>query len=110
VDVVGVGNHTGPGSSLYAQLYLGPFSSVLGLSSNTTIVSLLSKTTHTTTKIGQTQLDVTSYTLAKPTGPYTAMTLKTATIPGTSIPMVVYYDVSTTDELENIFQILSISK
>jgi hypothetical protein len=110
VDVIALGNHTGPQSSIYAQLYLGALASVTALSNSTSFLSLLSKTTQTTTKIGQTQLDVTTYTLPKPTGLYEAVTLKVATIPGTSSSMIVYYDVSTNDQLENIFQVTGLVK
>jgi len=110
VDVLGVRNYTGAGASIYAQLYVGVISGTAALSSNTTLFSKLTKTTETTTSIGSTQLNVATYTLAKPIPPYDALTLKLATIPGTSTTFSVYFDVVTSDQLETVFQVLSLTK
>ncbi|MDA4117107.1 MAG: hypothetical protein OK455_02055 [Thaumarchaeota archaeon] len=110
VDLIGVGNYTGTSASVYAQLYVSAFSLITGLSSNATIFSILSKTSENTTSIGPTKLDVVSYALAAPTPPYTSITARYATIPGTNTRLAVYLDEKTSDLMESVVQVLSLTK
>ena len=110
VDVLGDRNYTGGVAYVYAQLYVAGFSLIRGLSDNTTILSLLKQTSQNTTSFGPTQLVVTTYSLATPTAPYTGLTVKFATIPGTNTKFAVYHDAKTSDNFEITYQITSITK
>jgi hypothetical protein len=110
VDVLGVKNYTGAISHIYAALYVGAFSLISGLSNNSTILAILKQTSQNTTSFGPTQLVVTTYSLAAPTAPYTSLTIRFATIPGTNTRFAVYYDEKTNDMMENTYQILSLTK
>jgi hypothetical protein len=53
---------------------------------------------------------VTTYSLTSPVAPYTSITVKFATIPGTNTKIAVYFDEKTTDGLETAYQVMSITK
>lgn len=110
VDVPGVRNYTGATASVYAQIYVATFSIITGVSNNSTLLSLLSKTSQAATTIGSTALDVATYALKAPTPPYTNVTVKYASIPGTNLRFAVYFDENTSDLTETTVQVLSITK
>lgn len=62
------------------------------------------------TSLGPTHLDVTTYSLAAPTPPYTSMTVRYATIPGTETRLAVYVDEKTSDLMETVVQVLSLTQ
>jgi len=110
VDVLGVQNYTGSGASLYAQLYTSIVSGTSAISNNATLISLLSRTAQNTTTIGSVQLSTTTYSLPKALAPYDAFTIRLATIPGTNTTFTVYFDIATSDQLETVFQVLTLTK
>lgn len=110
VDILGGSNYTGSTASIHAEIYVATFSLITGVSNNATFFSLLSKTSEDTTNIGSTHLDVATYTLAAPVAPYTSVTVRYATIPGTNTRLAVYLDVYTSDLIETTVQVLSITK
>ena len=110
VDVLGAANYTGTSASVYVQIYVAAFSLITGTSNNSTLFTILSKASEATTSIGPTALDVATYTLAAPTPPYTSVTVKYTTIPGTNLRLAVYFDENTSDLMEATTQVLSITK
>jgi hypothetical protein len=110
VDVLGVRNYTGPTAHIYSQLYISAFSLISGLSNNSTLLSVLTKTSQNTTSFGPTKLDVTTYSLTTPVAAFTSITVKFATIPGTNTRIAVYFDERTTDSFENTYQVISLTK
>ena len=109
VDVLGAGNHTGSQASVYAEPYLSTLSSMIALTNNSTLISLLEQTSQGTASIGPTQTVVTTYHLAAPTPPLTDVTVKFATIPGTNSRFVFYVDESTNDMMETVLQVTSLT-
>jgi hypothetical protein len=112
VDVLGDRNYTGSGAYLLpmAQTYVTAFGAIPTITNNATLLSMLSKTSENTTSIGPTQLDVVTYHLAVPTPPYTSITVKYATIPGTNERLAVYLNETTTDGSETTVQITSLTR
>jgi hypothetical protein len=110
VDVVGVRNYTGSGAYFLAQAYTSAYGLIPEISDNATLLSLLSKTSETTTSIGPTTMNVTTYSLAAPTGVYTSLTVKYATIPGTNVQLAVYVSEETTDGSTSTIQVTSLTK
>jgi hypothetical protein len=109
-DVLGTQNYTGPTAAFYVQTYTAALSAFTNAANNATLLSFLSKTSENTTSIGPTQLHVVTYMLAAPTPPFTSLTIRIATIPGTNTKLVVYLDENTTDNMETTAQILSLTK
>jgi len=115
VDVLPGTNYTrsgagNPGNLPVMQVYVNAFSAITSLATNSTLLSMLSKTTENMTSIGQSQLDVTTYQLAVPTQPYKSLTAKYGLVPGTNAKLLVYFDVKMTDGSETTIQILSLTK
>jgi hypothetical protein len=110
VDVLGVGNHTGSQASFYAEPYLSALTSIMTLTSNSTALPPLKQTSQGTLGIGPTQMSVTTYGLASPLDPFTNVTAKFATIPGTNLKIAVYVDVNTSDKMETTLQVTSLTK
>jgi hypothetical protein len=109
-NVAGGRNYTGPGAAILAQSYTVGFGLIPAITNNATLLSMLSKTTANTTRIGPTQLDVTTYHLAAPTSLYKSITVQYATIPGTNLRLVVYLDEKTISGIETTIQITSLTK
>jgi hypothetical protein len=115
VDVLPGTNYTrtgagNPGNLPVMQVYVNAFSVITSLATNSTLISMLSKTTENMTSIGQSQLDVTTYQLAVPTQPYKSLTAKYGLVPGTNITLLVYFDAKMTDGSETTIQVLSLTK
>ncbi|HYR04613.1 MAG TPA: hypothetical protein VEO75_04415 [Nitrososphaerales archaeon] len=112
VDVLGGLNYTGSGAPTLPMVkgYITAFSVIPVITSNSTLLSMLSKTSENMTSIGPSQLDVTTYHLVVPTHPYKSITAKFATIPGTSARLLVYFDQKMTDGSETIVEVLSLTK
>ena len=110
VDVIGVKNYTDATAHIYSLVYVSAFSLVTGLSTNATLLSALKQTSQNTTSFGSTKFDVTTYSLKSPVAPFTSITVKFATIPGTNTRIAVYFDEKTTDGLESTIQVMSITK
>ena len=86
VDIIGVRNYTGSGAQNlpFMSIYSSAFGTLVSITNNDTLLSQLSKTSEVLTSIGPTQMDVTEYVLPAKSAPYSALTLRLATIPGTS--------------------------
>jgi hypothetical protein len=112
VDVSGQTNYTGSGAKNLPtlQVYLTGFRVLAALATNTTLISMLSKTSENITTIGPSQLTVTTYSLAVPTRPYTSITAKFAAIPGTNERLLVYFDAKMTGGSETTVEVLSLTK
>jgi hypothetical protein len=110
VDVLGVKNYTGAGAAVYASIPMGAMSFVTSFSNNATLFSLLSKTTESTMTIGSTQMVVTTYVIAQPAFPLTKFTIKFGTIPGTDTKIAVYLDTETSDLMESVVEVTSLTK
>lgn len=110
VDVLGATNYTGSVASLYAQKYLSALLSVTGSSNSSSILPPLKQTSQTTMSIGSTQMSVSAYQLAAPTSPFTNVTVRFATVPGTNAKVLVYLDENTNDNMETVFQVTSLTK
>ncbi len=110
VDVLGDRNYTGGAAPIFAQKFLAAMSFVVGASNNATLLSVLSKTSQNTTSIGPTQMTLATYQLTTPTPPYIKATVSYGTVPGTGTKIAVYLDQETSDFMENIFQITSLTR
>jgi hypothetical protein len=110
VDVLGVKNYTGAGAAVYAAIPMAAMAFVTTFSNNATLFSLLSKTTDSTMTIGATQMVVTTYTMATPVSGLTKFTIKFGTIPGTNIKIAVYLDEETSDLMESVVEVTSLTK
>jgi len=111
-DVIGQRNYTGSG--VYTLPFMVPYNSAFGalvsITGNSTLLSFMSKTSEATTGIGPTQMDVSTYVLAVPTPPYSRLTVKMATIPGTDVQFAVYVNQKTTDGSTSLLQVTSLSR
>jgi len=112
VDVVGVRNYTGSGAHNlpFVTIYSGAFVGLVSMANNATLLSLLSKTSEGLTSIGPTQMDVTTYVLSGHSPPYSSLTLRLATIPGTDATLASYVDEKATDGATSILQITSLTR
>jgi hypothetical protein len=110
VDVLGDRNYTGSGAYIVAQIYVSALSLVTAISNNSTLLSMLSKTSVNSTSVGPTQFDVATYSLAVPSPPYKTITVKYVTIPGTFERLAVYLYEKMTDGTETTVQITSLAK
>jgi len=111
-DVSGQSPYTGNGTKNLpaVQVYLTGFRVLTALAANTTLISMLSKTSDNMTTIGKMQLTVTTYSLAVPTRPYTSITAKFAAIPGTNERLLVYFDAKMTGGSETTIEVQSLTK
>ncbi len=114
LDVIAGANHTYVGKGLqnfpFIQTYINDFGYVTSLASNATLISLLSKSSESTTNIGPTQLDVKTYQLESRFAPYSSMTLRLATIPGTDVQLAVYVNAQETDKSTILLQVTSLTR
>jgi hypothetical protein len=112
VDVIGERNYTGSGAHNlpFLQIYINAFGPLATTTSNATLLSLLSKTSEVLTKIGPTQMDVTTYVLPGRSYPYSSLTVKLATLPGTDVQLTSYFDEKTTDGTTTLLQIDSMTR
>jgi hypothetical protein len=110
VDVLGQRNYTGSGAYFLASNYLNDFTLIPGITNNATLLSMLSKTAENMTSIGPTQVDLTTYSLAVPTAPYNSITVRYATLPGTSVRLAVYLHEKMNDGTDTTIQVLSLTK
>ena len=110
VDVLGQRNYTGSGAYFVASTYVNALTLVPTITSNSTLLSMLSKTAENTTSIGPTQVDLTTYSLAIPTAPYSSLSVRYATIPGTAEKVVVYFHEKTTDGTDTTIQVTSMTE
>ncbi|MDA4116426.1 MAG: hypothetical protein OK442_07725 [Thaumarchaeota archaeon] len=112
VDVVGVRNYTGNGTVNlpFISTYTQSFGALVSISNNSTLLSLLTKTSEVLTSIGPTDMDVTTYLLPGRSYPYAALTLKLATIPGTTAEFATYLDEKTTDGSSTTLQVTSLTR
>lgn len=112
VDVVGVRNYTGNGAGNlpFITIYGNAFGTLASITSNSTLLSLLSKTSEGLTSIGPTQMYVTTYVLSGRSYPYSSLTLKIVTIPGTNAKLATYLDEKTADGSISILQVTSLTR
>lgn len=112
VDVHGERNYTGNGvqNLPFIQTYINDFGYVVSLANNSTLISLLSRTSQATTSIGPTQMDVTTYLLESRFAPYSSMTLRIGTIPGTNAQLAVYVNAKETDKSTILLQVTSLTR
>jgi len=114
LDVIAGTNHTYLGNGLqnfpFIQTYINDFGYLMSLANNATLISLLSKSSESTTSIGPTQLDVTTYLLESRFAPYSSMTLRIATIPGTNVQLAVYVNAKETDKSTILLQVTSLTR
>lgn len=111
-DVIGERNYTGNGAHNLPFMvpYTSAFGALVSLTDNSTLLSLLTKTTEATTSVGPTQMDVTTYVLETRSPPYSSMTLRIATIPGTNVQLVVYVNEKVTDGSTSHIQVTSLTQ
>jgi len=110
VDVLGQRNYTGNAAYFLMSSYLNDFALVAAITNNSTLLATLSKSSQNTTSIGPTQVDLATYSLAVPSPPYKSITVRYATIPGTSAKVAVYLHEKTDDGTETTMQVLSLKK
>jgi len=112
VDLVGVRNYTGNGAANlpFITIYDSAFGTLASIGNNSTLLSLLSKTSEAMTSIGPTQVDVTTYVLRARSYPYSSLTLGLATIPGTNAQLATYLDEKTTDGTNSVLQVTSLTR
>jgi hypothetical protein len=112
VQVVGVRNYVGNGTQNlpFFTTYSDAFGALLTATTNSTLFSRLTRTNSVTTKIGPTQMNVTSYTLPVRFYPYTSLKLSVATIPGTDAQFVTYLDETTYYGSTNLLQVTSLTR
>jgi hypothetical protein len=111
VDVLGQRNYTGNGlpNMPFVTTYTNLFGFIPTITTNATLLSLLSKSSETTTSIGPTNADVTTYELAAPTPSYSSMTLKLATIPSKNVELAVYFYLKTHDKSTTLIEVTSLT-
>jgi len=111
-EVLGERNYTGNG--VYNLPFMVPYTSSFGglvsITNNSTLLSLLTKTSEATTSIGPTQMDVTTYVLEARSPPYSSLTVKIATIPGTNVQFVVYVNEKVSDGSTSLLQVTSLTR
>ena len=110
VDVIGERNYTGSGAAVLAQSFTGSFGLLPLITSNSTLLAMLSKTSTSTLSIGPTQANVETYTLASPTPTYTSITVEYATFSGTSAKLAVFLDETTADGATTTIQVTSLTR
>jgi hypothetical protein len=110
VDVLGQRNYTGSGAYFVASNYVTAVTLIPAITNNATLLSMLSKTSQNSTSIGPTQVDLATYSLAVPSDPYKLLTVRYATVTGTSERIAVYLHEKTSDGTDTTIQVLSITK
>jgi len=110
VDVLGQRNYTGTGAYFLMSSYINDLSIIPALTSNSTLLAMLSKTSQNSTTIGPTKVDVATYTLAVPTPPYKSITVRYATVPGTNVRLAVYLHQKTDDGTETLMEVISLKR
>jgi hypothetical protein len=114
VDVLGQKNYTGPTAYVLASAYTSAFAIIPTITNNSTLLSLLSKTSETTTSIGPARADVTTYTLGAETATYANITARyAAVVPGvvhgTTVELAVYLDEILRNRSTTLIQVTSIT-
>jgi hypothetical protein len=111
-EVLGERNYTGNGvyNLPFMDPYTSSFGSLVSLTDNATILSLLTKTSEATMSIGPTQMDVTTYVLPGRTSEYTSMTAKFATVPGTDVQFMVYLNEKIPDGSTTLLEVTSLTR
>ena len=112
VEVVGVRTYTGNGTSNlpFITTYSGAFGALVSIGNNATLLSLLGKTSEDQTSIGSTKMDVSTYVLAGRSYPYSSLTLKLATIPGTDVQLITYIDEKSFQGATSLIQVTSLTR
>jgi hypothetical protein len=111
-DIIGERNYTGNGvpNLPFMIPYTSAFGELVSVTDNATLLSHLSKTSESTMSIGPTQMDVTTYVLAVRSPPYSSMTVRIATIPGTNVTLAVYVNAKLTDGSTSLIQVTSLTR
>jgi hypothetical protein len=111
-EVLGERNYTGNGVNNLPFMvpYTSSFGGLVSITNNSTLLSLLTKTAEATTSIGPTQMDVTTYVLEARSPPYSSLTVKIATIPGTNVQFVVYVNEKVSDGSTSLLQVTSLTR
>jgi hypothetical protein len=111
-EVLGQRNYTGNGvyNLPFMDPYTSSFGSLVSITDNATLLSLLTKTTEATMSIGPTQMDVTTYVLPGRTSEYTSITAKIATIPGTDVQFAVYLNEEIRDGSTTLLEVTSLTR
>jgi hypothetical protein len=111
-EVLGERNYTGNGVNNlpFMDPYTSSFGSLVSITDNATLLSLLTKTTEATMSIGPTQMDVTTYVLPGRTSEYTSITAKIATIPGTDVQFAVYLNEEIRDGSTTLLEVTSLTR
>ena len=113
VDVLGQArNYTGNGAYAlpFIQTYTNAFGGIVSITDNKTLLSRLSVASQGLTSIGPTQMDVTTYVLAARSPPYSSMTVRIATIPGTNVQLAVYVSEKVTDGSTSLVQVTNLTR
>jgi hypothetical protein len=111
-DVIGERNYTGNGvpNLPFMIPYTSAFGDLVSVTNNATLLSHLIKTSEATMSIGPTQMDVTTYVLTVRSAPYSSMTVRIATIPGTNVTLAVYVNAKLTDGSTSLIQVTSLTR
>lgn len=112
VEVLGQRNYTGSGAYTlpYLTSYTNTFELLQTITTNSTLLSMLSKSTSGGGQIGSVSVDETTYVLGVATGSYTAITAKYATVPGTNIAMAVYLSEKMSDGSSTEIEVTSLTR
>jgi hypothetical protein len=110
VDVLGQKNYTGAGAYVLASAYTSAFGVIPVISNNATLLSLLNVTSLSTTSIGPTKADVTSYSLPAETATYASINARYAVIPGADLKLAVYLDENLRNRSTTLIQVTSITQ
>jgi hypothetical protein len=111
-DLLGQRNYTGNGvyALPFIQTYTSAFEGLVSITDNNTLLSRLSLSSQGLTSIGPTQMDIATYVLAARSPPYSSMTVRIATIPGTNVQLVVYVSQKVTDGSTSLVQVTSLTR
>ena len=112
LDVLGQTNYTGNGvaNRPFLQIYTSTLGGLVATTDNSTLLSLLTKTSETTRSIGLIQMDVTSYQLVGRVSLYSSLTVEIGTIPGTDVQLAVYVNEKTTTGSTAFFDVTSLTR
>jgi hypothetical protein len=111
-EVEGGGNYTGTLAGIQGG-FLTSYFSFTSVESNATLLSGLQRTGGALQEIGPTQMSVSTYELsASNTSALAVMAVKIATIPGTDVRLLVYFDQipANPDGITELFQVTSLSR
>ncbi len=112
LDIIGLRNYTGSGlvNLPYIQTYINAFYVLISVTNNATLNAHLTRTSQSATSIGDTKVNLSTYTLAERTPVLSKVTEEVASIPGTNIVMMVYLNEKLSDGSTYLFQVTSLKR